>query len=264
MPQAKFSRALYTLVLGVLLFLGVAACTWQELRPGAEHNRRLYVIGTLQHVNPEQVANAARAHLGKGFFEVEVAAIQEAVGALPWVGGVSVHRRWPDAVVVRVQEHHPVARWGKQALISDQEIVFTPPEGSVSDDMVHLDGPQGSGATVLKMFPELQTIAKRGNREIAALSLDARGSWQATLKDGLELRLGRVNPEQRLHGFVTQLLNHTGPALSKRLETAGYVDLRYTDGFAVGGTRAEQPDQAKAGPGAGLGQKQGEQYDQKA
>ena len=234
----------FTLIGGLILLLGVAACTWQGLRPGSDNTRRLYVIGDLHRVSSAEVAQAAQKYLGSGFFEVEVESIQAAVQALPWVATVSVHRRWPDAVVVRVSEHRPVARWGSDALIGEDNVIFTPPAQSMPIGLVSLDGPEGSGATVVSELPKLQQVLARGGLEIQALRLYARGSWQATLRDGLELRLGRVDPAQRLQRFVNQLLNDKGPALNRRLEDAGYVDLRYTDGFAVGPPRSEELDQS--------------------
>jgi cell division protein FtsQ len=74
---------------------------------------------------------------------------------------------------------------------------------------------------------------------IAALAVDARGAWTATLADGLQLRLGRTDVEQRMRRFVDFALAR--PAAKKALATAGYVDLRYSDGFAVGGSRATHP-----------------------
>jgi len=247
---------LFTFLVGVTLLLGAAACTWQELRPGSDNTRRLYVIGNLQQINTASVAQAAQRYLGKGFFEVDVDAIQDVVSAMPWVESVSVHRRWPDAVVVRVSEHRAVARWGSDALVGENEMVFTPPAETMPKGLVMLDGPKDSSARVLAELPELQEVLAASGRQIGELRLDARGSWQAVLNDGLELRLGRADPKRRLQRFVNQLINQNGPALSSRLEDAEYVDLRYTDGFAVGGARAKQLDE----PGV----KKGEQHDKKA
>ncbi len=261
MPQRnKAGAILFTLIGGLTLLLGVAACTWQELRPDSNNTRRLYVIGKLDRVDAAKVAEAAQRHLGKGFFEVEVEAIQDSVGSLPWVASVSVHRRWPDSVVVRVSEHQAVARWGETGLVGENNRIFTPPPETIPDDLCVLDGPEGSVTAVLDKLPDLQSVLTGSGYEIGELRLDARGSWQATLKDGLELRLGRDDAKQRLQRFVNQLTNHNGLALKSRLEDAGYVDLRYTDGFAVGGAREDELGQSDNGPSNG----QGEQYDKKA
>lgn len=265
MPQRNKSGAiLFTLIGSLTLLLGVAACTWQELRPDTNSTRRLYVIGDFERLKSADVAQAAQRHLGAGFFEVEVQDIKDAVNALPWVASVSVHRRWPDSVVVRVSEHRPLAHWGESALVSENKKIFTPLSESIPPNLSWLAGPDDSVTLVLDELKKLQDVLVGSGYEIDALRLDTRGSWQAVLKDGLELRLGRAEPQQRLRGFVDQLTNHNASALKSRLEEAGYVDLRYTDGFAVGGAHAERVGQSDDGPNQGPNKAQGEQHDEKA
>ena len=76
-------------------------------------------------------------------------------------------------------------------------------------------------------------LAKAGGIRIVSLTLNARGAWRATLANGLELRFGRDHLMVRLQRFINYALTRVPEALAG----AAYVDLRYTDGFAVGGTR---------------------------
>ena len=62
------------------------------------------------------------------------------------------------------------------------------------------------------------------------LSVDARGDANLRLDNGLEVRLGRENAELRLERFVSVAL----PTLASQLPNVAYVDMRYTNGFAVG------------------------------
>lgn len=240
MGRSSPVRAVFIALMGgLILLVTLAACTWGQLQSGTENLRRLYIVGDLKHVSDKQVAQAAQAHLGAGFFEVQVDAIHDAVTALPWVATASVHRRWPDAVVVRVREHHAVARWGKHALVTKSGVVFTPGDKDLPAHMVILHGPKGSGKLLLEQLADLRGLLKPSHFHIARLRMDARGDWRMDLDDGLELRLGRADLNARLQRFV----NHLSPTLNSRLEDAGYVDLRYADGFAVGGTRAHKLDQ---------------------
>jgi cell division protein FtsQ len=73
-----------------------------------------------------------------------------------------------------------------------------------------------------------------------ALSVDARGAATVELDNGIEVRLGREDATERLARFSALAL----PALAAKLATVAYVDMRYTNGFAVGwktaGGRAKQ------------------------
>ena len=162
---------------------------------------------------------------------------------LAWLREVKVSRHWPDGVVVRVSEHEPVALWGESGLLARDGQVFTPTQGARPDKLVRLDGPDTAGLKVYEQYQALtETLAGHGV-EIASLTLDARGSWTARLEDGLELRLGRGELDARVQRFVRYALGD--PQARGKLADAGYVDLRYSDGFAVGGTRAATADQEK-------------------
>ena len=62
------------------------------------------------------------------------------------------------------------------------------------------------------------------------LELDERGAWLLTLGGGQEVRLGRRDIDERLYRFFDVV----APALAADLKRVAYVDLRYTNGFAVG------------------------------
>lgn len=232
---------------GLALLITAAACTWQGLAGQNPPPQKLYLVGELTHVAPAEVIAAATEHLGLGFFAHDIAGLRAAVAALPWIAEVSVHRRWPDGVVVRAREHVAVARWGKNALLSVDASLFAPdarPQG-----LPLLSGPQGSSEQVLAQYRALQARLQGTGLDIAQLRLNPRGAWTATLADGLELRLGREHSGERLARFAAQ-----AGALDAQLRTAAYVDLRYLDGFAIGGKREKPATVRTHRPDQGNGQ----------
>jgi cell division protein FtsQ len=62
------------------------------------------------------------------------------------------------------------------------------------------------------------------------LSMDERGAWSLVLAGGQEIRLGRRDIDERLLRFFDVV----APELAAELPRVRYVDLRYTNGFAVG------------------------------
>ena len=69
-----------------------------------------------------------------------------------------------------------------------------------------------------------------GGLRITALSLDARGAWEIDLDNGVRVRLGRRQVDERFERFVAAAL----PLVAQRGGDIDYVDMRYTTGFAVG------------------------------
>jgi cell division protein FtsQ len=72
---------------------------------------------------------------------------------------------------------------------------------------------------------------------IAALRLDERGAWEIDLDSGVTVRLGRREVDERIDRFI-----HTASqVISHRLNEITYVDMRYSNGFAIGWRNAAVP-----------------------
>jgi cell division protein FtsQ len=65
---------------------------------------------------------------------------------------------------------------------------------------------------------------------MTALRLDARGAWEFDLANGVTVRLGRRQVDARFEKFMTTALK----LVTQRGEDISYVDMRYTNGFAIG------------------------------
>ena len=65
---------------------------------------------------------------------------------------------------------------------------------------------------------------------MTALRLDARGAWEFDLANGVTVRLGRRQVDERFERFMATALK----LVTQRGEDILYVDMRYTNGFAIG------------------------------
>ncbi|HEY1991074.1 MAG TPA: cell division protein FtsQ/DivIB [Gammaproteobacteria bacterium] len=200
----------------------------------------LTLSGHLVHVDPAAVQRAVIPELGSGFFTTRVDRISGAVAALPWVASVSVRREWPHTLHIDLVEEVPVARWNGDGLLDAQGQVFVHNADQAYASLPALSGRDDSAQDVLAQYDTLAGLLQPRGIAIVALSVDARGAATVELDDGIEVRLGREEAEQRLARFSAVAL----PALSAQLAAVAYVDMRYTNGFAVGwktaGVRAKQ------------------------
>src|SRR3546814_4164666 len=73
---------------------------------------------------------------------------------------------------------------------------------------------------------------------LQGLTQDARGEWGGRTTDGVELRFGRTDPEDK----VEMLLGPAERVLKNRMNEVKYVDLRYTNGFSVGWQDPSNPN----------------------
>ncbi len=65
--------------------------------------------------------------------------------------------------------------------------------------------------------------------QIQKLRLDARRSWTLVVNDGVEIRLGRKEYNERLQRFAQVYRQH----LQKQQHLIRHIDMRYSNGFAI-------------------------------
>ncbi len=207
---------------GVALFKGwLASERWpfERLRIEAE-----FVL-----VDEQGVREALRPHLERGFFALRPDRVRETLLTLPGVRSAQTRKRWPDLLEVRLEEHHVVARWGTDRLLSDQGLVFAVEGGPDFSDLPSLWGPEARAREVLAFHRTVGPLLASAGHAATAVELFPRGGWRLRLDDGSELLLGRTDVEPRLRRYV-----HALPEL-RRSESRpiGRADLRYANGFAI-------------------------------
>ena len=220
-------RAVLALPVVVVAFYGVGKGAQLVLDQPV---RWLVVEGTLQRVTPIQVEAAVAEGLHAGFLTVNLSALRERVEALDWVDGANVGRRWPDTLVVRVTEHQAAARWGEHGLLNVRGELFTEQSQHAFPELPSLAGPSGTEHDVARRYLAVRGKLAEADLALEKLELDERGSWRLVLGSGQEIRLGRRDIDERLYRFFDVV----APALADQLKRVEYVDLRYTNGFAVG------------------------------
>ena len=188
--------------------------------------RDIQLTGDVAHVTHEQVEAVVTRELRGNFFTVDLAHARAAFEKLPWVRKVNVRRQWPDRLEFAVEEHKPLARWGSTALVSAQGEVF---EAAINTTLPVLQGPEGTAPEVVSHFQLFEHALEPVGRHIVQITLSARRAWVLKLDDGMVLELGRDNLESRLAGFVSAY----GRTVARLPRPSTYVDLRYTNGFAV-------------------------------
>jgi cell division protein FtsQ len=204
--------------------------------------RKLVVEGTFQRVTSIQVEAAVAEDLGHGFLSLDLAHLRERVQTIDWVDRVKVGRAWPDTLIVSVTEHQAAARWGDEGLLNVRGELFTEHSQHAFPELPSLEGPVGSEHEVAKRYLAVRGRLAEADLTLERLELDQRGAWTVVLGGGQEIRLGRRDIDERLLRFFDVV----APALAAELPRVRYVDLRYTNGFAVGWRASENAALAAA------------------
>jgi cell division protein FtsQ len=174
---------------------------------------------------------------------IDLGELRARVKAIDWVDRVSAGRQWPDTLIVRVTEHQAAARWGEEGLLNVRGELFTEHSEHAFPELPSLAGPSGSEQEVAKRYLAVRGRLAEADLKLERLSMDQRGAWSLVLGGGQEIRLGRRDIDERLLRFFDVV----APALAGELPRVSYVDLRYTNGFAVGWRASDGGTLAAAG-----------------
>jgi cell division protein FtsQ len=192
---------------------------------------RVSISGRFQRVQPHDVEKAVRDAVGgDGMVSVDLLQIAAAVEQIPWVDRASVARSWPRALSVEVVEHVPVARWGEQGLLNVRGEVFVQDSRHIPPELPLLNGPEGQQQAMTGRYLAAAPRLTEAGMRLTSLTLDERGAWELELDNGVKLRLGREQVDERFDRF----LSSGARIVAARAGEIEYVDLRYANGFAVG------------------------------
>jgi len=226
-PRIAWRTAGRVLAVGGALLATLCVVFWALNQP----IRTVEVTGRFQHVAPGEIEQiVARQASGEGLLTVDLGAVSRAIHTLPWVAAVSVERDWPHGLSVLVVEQIAAARWGNDGLVNSEGVLFASGVDSLPPGLARLSGPEGSEAEVTQRYLAMQRRLSQARLTVTALRLDARGAWQLDLANGITVRLGRSQVDERFEKFVSAALG----IVEQRAAEISYVDMRYTNGFAIG------------------------------
>jgi cell division protein FtsQ len=215
----------------------LAALTWALDRPV----RVVSIDGSFQRVSAAQIETAVAPFARQGFMSANLSDMQRAVEALPWVDHARIARRWPNSLHVTVTEQTAAARWGEAGLLNTRGELFVREATHVPAELPRLSGPEGSESQVAQRYLAVQGRMLEAGMRIAAVRLDERGAWEMDLDSGVTVRLGRRDVDARIDRFIKT----TSQVIAHRMSEINYVDMRYSNGFAIGwrnqGTPASVP-----------------------
>lgn len=220
--------AIWALALGLAL-LPVIAVLNGWLAADRWPIEQLRIHAAYQRVSAEQVRDAVAPQAGRGFFAVDLDAVQRALLGLDWVSAAEVRKVWPNRLEITVHEHQPFARWGEDRLLSARGMLFPLP-----GDAAHLSLPQfQAGDQYVEEMMRVHALAAPlfalHGSEVLGVRLSARGSWSFKLADGATVMAGRGDPLDRLQRFVPLMAELRAVEQRPLLR----ADLRYANGFAL-------------------------------
>ncbi len=218
-------------VLTPLIALGVIASSYQLSATLLDRPiRSITIEGAFQRVSALQVEEAISVALSDGFLSADLSEIQQLIVALPWIDQANVVRRWPSQLEISVTEQVPAACWGERGLLNTRGELFVTDARHIPAELPRLSGPSNRSAEIAKRYLAVREQLIPFGLDLRRVHMDARGAWEMTLQNGVLIRLGRREVEQRTDLF----LDVVAGIITNRAADIDYVDMRYSNGFTIG------------------------------
>ncbi len=217
---------LTALALVLLAFTATALALRSTLFP----LREVTVRGALSHTARGDIERVGRTAAAGNFFGVDLGAVRAAFERLPWVRRVDVRRVWPERLEVTLEEHVALARWEGGGAVNTFGERFA---GEADAQLPLFTAPDGSEAEVTRRYRLFaERLAPLGLR-IDRVLLSPRFAWQLGLTNGLQLVLGRDAADDPVEARLARFAFAYPATVGRLAGRHEYVDLRYTNGFAL-------------------------------
>lgn len=187
------------------------------------------VDGEITHLSTREVEDIVAAHLGGGFLSLDLKAISAALESHPWVASASARRKWPDQLVIVIQEEVPIARWGEKGVLNNRGKPLDVGEVEGLDPLPLLAGPEGMERQVMQQYRMFTQLLQSTGLQIAEFRMGSRGGWYLRFAEGPTLAVGRDQVMEKIQRFLTVW----DRALAVRLDQIDNIDIRYGNGVAV-------------------------------
>jgi len=202
----------------------------------------------LKHINQRLIRTQILSKLSGNFFSVRLNETRKVFESLPWVRAASVRRVWPNRLSVMIEEYEPIGSWESAdgtKLMDRHGEVFTVnmAEADSHKNLLEFSGPQNSNPEVIEMYELLNEWFTPLNAKVIALYLSPRYSWTTKLDNGMTFELGRdLDPKDRsqIKARLDRFFTYWPQIKEKIANKIDYVDLRYSNGFAIRKTNKQE------------------------
>jgi cell division protein FtsQ len=232
--RAKVSRMVLYRGLGLMVLLcAFAGCAYFVSGPIAKLLERplksVAVEGRFQYFPKERAMELITAEIDGDFLQLELENLKKVLQADPWVENVYLSRRWPDTLVVKVAEQQPIARWDANGFLNQRGEIIRVKEVDKLLGLPWLQGNEINAREIMQQYQDLSTLLRARGLEISILSCDNKKSWRITLKNDVEIAIGRDQVMEKMRRFVTVYDNF----LNGVWADVKSIDVRYTNGVSV-------------------------------
>jgi cell division protein FtsQ len=226
-PSSKIVRKVSL----ALLLISSIVLGWLKLsHPETFPIYDIKVKGYYPHIDRNTLRQTILPFVQKGFIMLDTAGLQDRLLQIPWVATANIQRVWPDKIIITLTEQQPMARFGKNMLLTPEGNLFAIEGNSLPQGLPLFIGPQDERKLMIETYPAMKKVLSSINQTITILAIDSQQFWRLQLNNGIVLLIGKIDALPRLQRFADVYSQVVG---TKSSSTIDYIDLRYNHGMAV-------------------------------
>jgi len=196
---------------------------------------RLNLSGQLDYIAPIEIKSSIADLLNNNLWVINVNKVKDRLYKHPWIQYVFVNKLWPNVLKIDLVQYNPVALWNEKAFLTSAGNILPITTGNAKKDLKlpKFYGQPGTENLVLETYLILLEKLTPFGLFVSRIEVMPDQNIQVTLSNNIVLKLGTFDLLDRINRFLMVYKKKLQPVISD----ISYVDLRYTNGVAVGWTQ---------------------------
>jgi cell division protein FtsQ len=212
--------------------------------------RGVTVAGPLRELRRDEIEHSLYGSLRGNFFSVDLEALRKSLERLPWVRRVEARRRWPASIELSLEEHVPVASWGRTdgwLVNSHGEIFAAGLSAAAREALPVFSGPVNFVPEMLDTYRLARDSMRGIGRAPRELAASRRLALRLVLDDGMIVELGRQQAGAPIRERLERFVEFYPAILTAGGGRPEAVDMRYPNGFALRTGAVASPESESEG-----------------
>ncbi len=205
---------------------------------GKINDKKIYFpikkISLVSHINYSdkiKIYKKSKKYLSKkSFFNLKIIDLKKEIENVDWIRLADVRRVYPDEIEIYIIEHIPIAIWNDKMFLNDLGEIFFANDIDIKLPKIYSTNDRNK--IIFKYFVTFSKNLIKNNIHHSVIKMDENNRRSLTIKlsSNIIIYLGSNDIMNKIDTFfkVYNSLN------SSDLTKIRYIDMRYSNGFAVG------------------------------
>ncbi len=193
--------------------------------------KKISLVSHINYSDKVKIYKKSKKYLSKkSFFNLKIIDLKKKIENVDWIRLADVRRVYPDEIEIYIIEHIPIAIWNDKMFLNDLGEIFFANDIDIKLPKIYSTNDRNK--IIFKYFVTFSKNLIKNNIHHSVIKMDENNRRSLTIKlsSNIIIYLGSNDIMNKIDTFfkVYNSLN------SSDLTKIRYIDMRYSNGFAVG------------------------------